>query len=75
MTVHNLRPFRDFSDLAELSTRPQLAEFSGVSVSTLARWASEGVGPKITRLGTRAVRYRRADIVSWIESSTNKEAS
>lgn len=49
-------------------TRPEVAEFTGIAVQTLARWAVEDTGPKITRLGTRAVRYRKADVLRFIES-------
>lgn len=59
---------RRIDDLPDLMTRPEVAEFTGIAVQTLARWAVEDTGPKITRLGTRAVRYRKADVLSFIES-------
>ncbi len=55
-------------DLPDLVTRAQLSAFTGLSVATLARWAMEGdKGPRITKLGS-AVRYRRDDIVAWLDS-------
>lgn len=59
---------RHIEDLPDLMTRPEVAEFTGIAVQTLARWAVEDTGPKITRLGTRAVRYRKADVLRFIES-------
>lgn len=58
-------------ELPELATRRQVAEFTQTSVSTLARWAMDGKGPKFIRLGGSAgsggaVRYRRADVLAWI---------
>jgi len=53
------------SDLPEYLTRPELAAYTGVAVQTLARWASEGVGPRITRWN-RAVRYKRADVIAFL---------
>lgn len=59
---------RHIADLPDLMTRPEVAEFTGIAVQTLARWAVEGSGPRIHRLGTRAVRYRKADVLRFIEN-------
>ena len=56
------------ADLPELSSRKQMEAFTGVSAQTFARWAVEGKGPRITRLG-QAVRYRKADVLAWLEES------
>lgn len=55
-------------ELPELATRPQVAEYLQISVSTLARWAMDGRGPRVTKLGT-AARYRREHVVAWLEES------
>ena len=52
-------------DLPELATRTQVAEYTRLSYATLARWAGEGKGPRVTKLGA-AVRYRREDVLAWI---------
>lgn len=54
------------SELPELATRLQVAQYTQTSVPTLARWAGEGKGPRFVRLGG-AVRYRREDVVAWLE--------
>jgi excisionase family DNA binding protein len=56
-----------FGELPALATRQQVAEYTQTSIPTLARWAGEGRGPKFLKLGG-AVRYRRADVESWIAS-------
>ncbi|GGH45000.1 helix-turn-helix transcriptional regulator [Microbacterium album] len=58
---------RSIDDLPELAKRVEIAEFTGTSVPTLARWAMEGTGPKVTRLGG-SVRYRKGDVLSWLDS-------
>lgn len=55
--------------LPELATRPQVAEYTQTSVPTLARWAGEGKGPKVTKLGG-VVRYRREDVLAWIAEAS-----
>ncbi|WP_223626698.1 AlpA family transcriptional regulator [Microbacterium sp. EST19A] len=57
--------------LPELATRQQVALYTQTSVPTLARWAAEGVGPKVTKLGG-VVRYRREDVLAWIAASTSQ---
>ena len=60
---------RSLANLPELCTRAELAQFTGVSVQTLARWTVEGdKGPRLTKLG-HAARYRKADVLAWLEAS------
>lgn len=58
---------RTIDQLPELSTRAELAEFTGFSVSALAHWAGEGIGPRPTLIG-RAVRYRKRDVTAWLDA-------
>ncbi len=41
------------------------AAYLKVSVLTLADWRTKGIGPDYVKLGA-AVRYRRADVDSWL---------
>lgn len=62
------------ADLPDLATRPQVAKYTQTSVATLARWAGEeGKGPKVTKLG-RLVRYKREDVLAWIEEASEVSA-
>lgn len=66
------RPFQGIpADLPELATRAEVAEYTNLSIATLARWAGEGKGPKVTKLGG-AVRYLREDVEAWISDSAAK---
>ena len=49
-----------------LLSRKEVAEEYGLSVKFLERAAWVGDGPTMVKLGHRSVRYRRADIVSYI---------
>lgn len=53
------------ADLALLTTE-QTAETLGVDRRTLARWATQGRGPRRVVLGTRYIRYRPADVAAWL---------
>lgn len=49
-------------------TARQAAQYIGVSDAALRLWRSEGKGPRFFRAGEKLVRYRRADLDSWIEA-------
>jgi excisionase family DNA binding protein len=53
-------------------SRADAAEYLGVSVSTLARWASNNEGPPYYLLGAKA-RYRYSDLDEFIESKRHGE--
>jgi len=62
------------SQEAALSFEPLLDEretaaFLKISVRTLQDWRLSQAGPPFVRVG-RKVRYRRSDIVGWIEERT-----
>lgn len=59
---------RKVDELPEMATRPELAGFASISVATLARWAVEGKGPRVTKLGG-AVRYRKSDVLAWLDQA------
>ena len=46
----------------------QAARYLGISEAALRLWRSRGEGPRYFRAGDKLVRYRRADLDSWIES-------
>lgn len=54
--------------------RPDVERITGLSRSTLYAMISEGDFPKPVKLGKRAVGWREADIVAWLESRTTDAA-
>ena len=55
--------------MPELMTRAELAAFTGLSHQTLAKWAMDGRGPTMTKLGTHC-RYRRDHVQAWLDASS-----
>lgn len=53
-------------------TPKQAAKYVGVSEAALRLWRSRGEGPRHFRAGEKLVRYRRADLDSWIEARLSK---
>lgn len=52
-------------------SRPEAAEYLGVSVSTMARWAHLKVGPAYKRAG-RKTRYLKSDLDAFLERDAFK---
>ena len=52
--------------MTTLLTRPQVEEQLGLSTSTLYRLMDKGLFPRPVRIGQRAVRWRSADLETWL---------
>ena len=46
----------------------QASRYLGVSEAVLRLWRADGKGPRYFKAGEKLVRYRRADLDSWIEA-------
>jgi hypothetical protein len=56
-------------DSDALLAETQAADLLNLSSRTLQAWRVKGTGPAFIRAG-RAIRYRRRDLISWIEANT-----
>jgi len=56
------------SDPDALLTESQAASLLGFTPRALQMWRYRGGGPKFVKISSRAVRYRRRDLLDWIES-------
>ena len=77
MTSHQnpnlLRPLPENDDT--LIRRADVPNFLPVASQTLARWASEGQGPKFVKLGRRLVAYRVGDLREWLRGQMRENTS
>ena len=53
-------------DIDALLTTGEVAELLRVNRSTLSRWRSSGLGPRVTWLSPTVPRYQRADVADWL---------
>lgn len=53
----------------------QAAKYLGISEGALRLWRSEGKGPRHFKAGEKLIRYRRADLDSWIEARLSVPAA
>lgn len=56
------------SDPDALICEVRAADFLAVSPRTLQAWRRQKVGPAYCAAG-RAIRYRRRDLIAWVESN------
>jgi predicted DNA-binding transcriptional regulator AlpA len=57
-----------FAARDELVSEAQAAVLLGVAPRTLQGWRRKGVSPGCVRLSYRSIRYRRRDLVAWINA-------
>lgn len=62
-TTGNVTPLRP----GDLVNEKEAATILGVSRQTLANWRWRDEGPRVHKVGTRLVRYHRADLLAFIE--------
>ena len=55
-------------DHQDTLTPKQAGKYLSISEGALRLWRAEGKGPRYFRAGEKLVRYRRADLDSWIEA-------
>ena len=55
-------------NLDDLLDTAELADLFGVSKQWAEIGRSRGYGPTFVRLGPRCIRYRRKDVLQWLES-------
>jgi hypothetical protein len=60
---------RRISDDDALLTEVQAADILNLSTRTLQAWRVQRAGPSFVRTG-RAVRYRKRDLIAWIDANT-----
>ena len=54
-------------DLPRMLKSSEVAELLGVTPSTLSRWRSLGVGPRVYWLSKSCPRYREDDVRDWLD--------
>jgi len=54
-------------DLPAMVSRQQAADWLGITPQALSQLNTRGQGPRYVRVG-RSVRYRREDLLEWVES-------
>ena len=64
----------DDHDLDTLLTGREAAALVRLSERTLERHRTAGTGPRFCELG-RAIRYRRRDLLDWIERAARQSTS
>lgn len=53
----------------DLMTSDEVAAWLRVSTSTLCRWRQDGKGPRVLWLSDTCPRYRRTDVLAWLDRS------
>ena len=63
------------ADPDALLREPEAAELLGFKPRALQAWRRSGDGPRFVRVSSRAIRYRRRDLVDWAEERLCRSTS
>ena len=58
-----------------LMTTNEVAKFIGVAPYTIAKYRMKKMGPKYLRMGIKTIRYRKSDVIAWLERITRENWS
>ncbi len=56
------------TEIPSALTPKQAGRYLGLSEAVLRLWRAEEKGPRYFKAGLKLVRYRRADLDSWVEA-------
>lgn len=56
-------------DDLELLTPEFLADFLGLSKQALSHWRAANIGPEFVRVGNKAIRYPKKELLEWLEEN------
>ena len=69
-------------DHEALLTEKGAADFLDLTTRCLQAWRCRGGGPRFVKISSRCIRYRRSDLLDWVQerlrsdtSETNKEGA
>jgi predicted DNA-binding transcriptional regulator AlpA len=63
------------SEMQNTFNEREAGKYLGVSGAVLRLWRSENKGPRYFRAGEKLVRYRKADLDTWIEARLSTPAT
>jgi predicted DNA-binding transcriptional regulator AlpA len=63
------------SDLDRLMDEHEAADLLCYSVRALQNWRHRGGGPRFVKVSGRSIRYRRRDLLEWIDGKTISNTS
>jgi predicted DNA-binding transcriptional regulator AlpA len=64
---------REYQD--QLLTEVEAAQALGYSPRALQNWRLRGGGPRYVKVSARSIRYRRRDLIDWIDRRTREHSS
>ena len=69
-----MEPLEDLPGYGVLMTPAEVSEVTSVALTTLTSNRYEGRGLPFCKLG-RSIRYRKADVLSWINANTYRSTA
>ena len=61
--------------LDQLLCEKDAAAFLGYTIRALQNWRLRGGGPQYVKVSARSIRYRRRDLIAWVEARLRHNTS
>lgn len=70
MSGNQINTSEDRDYLDRLLNEQDAAEFLSYTMRALQNWRVRGGGPKYIKVSARSIRYRRRDLIAWVDERT-----
>ena len=70
MQNNQTKAWNETDYLDRLLNEQEAAEFLSYTTRALQNWRVRGGGPKYVKVSARSIRYRRRDLIAWVEERT-----
>lgn len=61
--------------LDQLVNEKEAAAFLGYTIRALQNWRLRGGGPQFVKVSSRSIRYRRRDLMVWVDARLRQNTS
>lgn len=61
--------------LDQLVNEKEAAAFLGYTIRALQNWRLRGSGPQFVKVSARSIRYRRRDLMAWVDARLRQNTS
>ncbi len=62
-------------DYESLLTEKDAADFLDLTTRCLQAWRYRGGGPRFVKISSRCIRYRRGDLLDWVQEKLRSDTS
>ena len=74
-TIFDKLLYEKIIDYESLLTEKDAADFLDLTTRCLQAWRYRGRGPRFVKISSRCIRYRRGDLLDWVQEKLRSDTS